>query len=68
MLKEDSFPFTGYRQVRYLEINIDKVNEKKEAIIEWLDIREEEDEKRQTKKLENLLANLLTTIDRKFKK
>lgn len=67
MLKEDSFPFTGYRQVRYLEINIDKVNEKKEAIIEWLDIREEEDEKRQTKKLENLLANLLTTIDRKFK-
>ena len=67
MLKEDSFPFTGYRQVRYLEVNIDKVNEKKEAIIQWLDIREEEDEKRQTKKLENLLADLLTTIDRKFK-
>ena len=67
-MKEDSFPFTGYRKVKYLEVNIDKVNEKKEAIIEWLDIKEEEDEKRQTKKLENLLANLLTTIDRKFKK
>ena len=67
ILKEDSFPFTGYRKVKYLEVNIDKVNEEKENIIEWLDIREEEDEKIQTKKLENLLTNLRTTLDRKFK-
>ena len=66
ILKEDSFMFTGYRKVKYLEVNVDKVNEKKKTIIEWLDIREEEDEKRQTKKLENLLTNLLTTLDRKF--
>ena len=64
ILKEDSFSFTGYRKVKYLEVNIERVNEEKETIIEWLEIREEEDEKRQTKKLENALTNLLTTTDK----
>ena len=51
-----------------MEVNIERVNEEKEKIIEWLEIREEEDEKRQTKKLENLLTNLLTTLDKNTKK
>ena len=67
ILKEDSFSFTGYRKVKYLEVNIERVNEEKETIIEWLEIREEEDEKRQTKKLENALTNLLTTTDKNTK-
>ena len=67
ILKEDSFSFTGYRKVKYLEVNIERVNEEKETIIEWLEIREEEDEKRQTKKSENALTNLLTTTDKNTK-
>ena len=67
ILKEDSFSFTGYRKVKYLEVNIERVNEEKETIIEWLEIREEEDEKRQTKKLEKALTNLLTTTDKNTK-
>ena len=60
--------FTVYRKIKYLEVNIERVNEEKEKVIEWLDIREEEDEKRQTRKLEDLLTNLLTTSDKNTKK
>ena len=67
-MKEDSFLFTVYRKIKYLEVNIERVNEEKEKVIEWLDIREEEDEKRQTRKLEDLLTNLLTTSDKNTKK